>query len=117
MNKTITLYLTTNDKAAKSATVELNGDTLTINGKTVDTDKIYYTNSYYGNSGYKLYLWTGYTVYLFTMTDGWAEMYDASPDPIDADPLNIILGVVNLFAVEDNSWMRKVDERMNKEVN
>lgn len=113
----ITLHLTTNDKAAKTATVELNGDTLTINGKAVDTDKMYYTNSYYGNSGYKLHLWTGYMAYLFTMTGGWAEAYDASPDPIDADPLHIILGITSLFAVDDNNWMCKADERMNKEAN
>ena len=107
----ITLHLTTNDKAAKSATVELNGDTMTINGKTVDTDKMYYDLSHYGNSGCKLYLWTVDTVYLFTMTDGWSEMYAASSDPIDADPLHIMLGIASLFDVSDCGWMN------NKEAN
>ena len=107
MANTITLYLNTNDKAPKSATVEYDGQALTINGVTIDTDKIYYRRAYYGNCGNKLYLWINKTAYLFTMTDGWAEMYPAGSNPINPEPLHIILSIINLYAVEDCSWMDK----------
>ena len=104
----ITLHLTTNDKAAKTATVEYdvdcNGATIKINGKPVEMDKVYYQRAYYGNCGNKLYLWTGDTVYLFTMTDGWAEMYAPSNKPLDYYeplPVKIMLSIISLYDVTD----------------
>ena len=101
----ITLHLTTNDKAAKTATIEYDMGALTINGKSVDMGKAAYDKAYYGNCGYKLYLHTAGAAYLFTMTDGWAEAYRDNDNMMS--PLYIVLGIVELYDVCDTSWMSK----------
>ncbi len=105
----ITLYPKTNDKAEKTAVVEYDGEKILINNQNIDAGKIFYQKACYGNCGDKLYLHAGDNTYLFTMTEGFWNMYydagaDARTQPIKPDFSHIIAGIVELFEIEDVSW-------------
>lgn len=96
----ITLHLTTNDKTPKHATVEFNGQTITIDGETIK--KFFIERSHYGAASQdSLYAHTAKSVYLFTMTEGFLDIYNhaAQYEPITPDPAHVIVGIVNLFDI------------------
>ena len=100
MNNQITLYLRTNDKAQKQTQINYNGKAITIDDCTVEMFTV--AVSHYGAPRRRLYAHTDKGVYLFTMTEGFLEMFDDLDEHIYPAPALVVSGIVELFDVTYN---------------